>query len=216
MDISFVQFSDALDVNGVEEVPDLAPRSLRIRGVDFQSAVEILINDESAPSFVIVDRRTILVQVPEGQSFSIIRDVSVLSSEFTATVRSKVEFKFGRDPKKIKGLQVMMQTFLKTLFTTPGFDVFAKQVGGGALQIIGGHLDVKNNAPLVAGLAVSISRAVAQIRAFQARQTNIPDNERLLSAEPSGLRYDPATTAVVARVELVSQAGVRAIANLEL
>jgi len=216
MDISFVQYNDVLPLNDVEEVPGLEPRTLRIHGLDFDSAIDVLINDESTPSFVIADRKTIIAQVPDGQKYSTVRDISVLSSNFTATVRSKLEFKFGKDPKKITGLRAMMQMFLKVLFTTPGFDAFAKQLGGGTLTLIGGSIDVHNNPSLVAGLAIAISRTVDQIRALQARQPKIPDDERLLSAEPHGIHYDPATTALVARVELVSQSGVRAIANLEL
>jgi hypothetical protein len=216
MDIQFVQFSDVLDVSQAEEIPDLTPRTIRIVGVGLNKAIEVNINDESSPSFVVADKNTIVAQVPTGQRYNTIKDIEVLSSEFTATFRSKLVFQFGRDPKKISGLRVMMQTFLKILFTTPGIDVFVKNIGGGALKIIGGNIDNTVNQPLEADFAVAVSRTLDQIRAMQSRQPKLADDERLLSADILGLRYDPTTTALVARIELVSQSGIRAIANLEL
>jgi hypothetical protein len=216
MDIQYVQFSDVLDVTQAEEIPDVVPRTIRILGLDFDKAVEVQINEEVSPSFVVADKHTILAQVPSGQTYNTIKEISILSSEFTATFRSKLVFQFGKDPKKISGLKVMMQTFLKVLFTSPGIDVFNKTLGGGALKIIGDSISNDANQGLVANFAVAVSRTVEQIRALQARQTKLPDDERLLSADVLGLRYDPATTALVARIELTSQSGIRAVANLEL
>jgi hypothetical protein len=216
MDIQFLQFSDVLDVSQAEEIPDLVPRTIRIIGLDLNKAVEVQINEESSPSFVVVNSNTIVAQVPSGQLYNTIKEISVISSEFTATFRSQLSFQFGKDPKKISGLKVMMQTFLKVLFTTPGIDSFNKSLGGGALNIVGDSISDDANQGLVANFAIAVSRTVEQIRALQARQLKLLDDERLLSAEVLGLRYDPVTTTLVARIELIAQSGLRAISNLEL
>jgi len=216
MDLQFVMFQDALRLTGVREIPLLTPRSLQILGKDFHHAVEVQINETKSPSFIIANSKTIIAQVPAGQVKSNIRSVSVLSSDFTATFRSKISFRFGDNPTMASGLKAMMQTFLKVLLTTPGTDSFAQRVGGNALKNLGSSFDISQTSSVVSDFTIAVSRTAAQIRTIQSKQTRLADDERLLSANVLHVRFDPNLTALIARVELIPQSGKRAIVNLEL
>lgn len=216
MDLQFVLFQDALRLNGVREIPGMSPRSLQILGKDFHHAVEVQINETKSPSYVIANSKTIIAQVPDGQVKSNIRSVSVLSSDFTATFRSKISFRIGDDPTMASGLKSMMQTFLKVLLTTPGTDSFAKRIGGNALKNLGSSFDISQTSSVVSDFTIAVNRTSSQIRTMQARQSRLDEDERLLAANVLHVRFDPNLTALIARVELIPQSGKRAIVNLEL
>lgn len=216
MDLQFVQFSDALSVTGAQEIPGFEPRTLQITGVDLREATEVLINEVSSPSFVISTKKIILAEVPDSEKKYTIRSISVLSPTFTATFRSRVRFRIGKNPGKVSGLKAMMQTFLKILFTTAGTDAFAKRIGGSGLKNIGKNFDIGQSSTIVSDFAISVRTAETQMRSLQSRQPRLADDERLLSATLLNSSFDTNLGALLARVELISQSGIRAIANLEL
>lgn len=216
MDLQFIQFSDSLHLNGASEIPDMVPRTIQIVGTDFRSAIEVSINDVASPSFVIANKGVILAQVPPTQANSTINSIVVLSSEFTATFQSHIRFLIGDNPKSVTGLKAMMQTFIKVLLTTVESDGFAKRVGGSALLNIGRNFDSGQSSSLISDFAISIRRTEQQILAMQSYQTRLPDDERLLSASLLNAKFDISTLTLVARTELISQSGIRAITNLEM
>jgi hypothetical protein len=216
MDLQFIQFQDALLVTGADEIPDLVPRSLEITGRDFGHAMEVLINEITSPSFVIASRTKILAEVPDSEKGATIRNISILSSDFTATIQSRIRFRFGQDPKKTSGLRAMMQTFLKVLFTTSGTDAFATRIGGSGLKNIGKSFDIGNSSTIISDFSIAVRRAEQQIKAFQSGQPRMPDDEKLASARLLNAKFDVNLTALLARVELIAQSGKLAYANLEL
>lgn len=216
MDLQVIQFNDALRIDSAREIPDLKPRSLQITGPDFRSAIEILMNEEESPSFIIAAKNMIIAEVPSGQKNSTIRSLSVVSSDFTATFQSRIKFLIGDNPKLVGGLRAMMQMFLKLLLTTAGIDAFTPSLGGGALKNIGHTMDLSQTSNLVSDFTIAVSRATEQMRGLQAHQPRLPDDERLIQANMLNVRYEPAITTLVARVELIAQSGRRAITSLEL
>lgn len=216
MDFQCFFFGDVLNITGAEEIPDLIPRSLNIHGRDFDHAVRVLINDIDSPSWVIASRSQIVAQVPTTIENSNITGLEVLSSDFTATQKSKLIFELGRQTQKASGLKAMMQTFIKILFTTPGTDSFAKRIGGGALESLGKSFDKNNTQNLVSEFSIAIRRAEMQMMALQSHQPRMAGDERLAAANILGVRLDPVSTTLLARVELIAQSGKMAIANLEL
>jgi len=216
MDLQCFYFSDVLGITGAEDVPGISPRSLNISGTDFRHATRVLLDDQDSPSWIISSKQQILAQVPEALADSVISSIQVLSSDFTATVRSKLIFELGNDPRKLTGLKAMMQTFLKVLFTTPGTDSFAKKIGGGALQGLGKNFGAASSQNLASDFSISVRRAEVQMIALQSRQLRLPDDEKLAAANVLGVTMDVASTSLLARVELVAQSGKMAITALEL
>lgn len=215
MDIQFIQFNDSLDINSAREIPELTPRSLEIVGLDFSSAIKVLINQAASPSFIIMNPNKIVAQVPNEYGDAVISDIVIVSSNFTASLRSLVSYEFGSSPKKISGLQVLMQTFIKVLMTTPGYDSFVQSIGGGVSKVVGTRSSHAGG-PIISAVAAGVSQAADQIRAIQARTPRLADDERLVSATLDSLRFDPTSSTLKARVELYTQAGQLAVGNLEL
>jgi hypothetical protein len=213
MDIQFIQFNDALPLTQIEEVPDMVPRTLRMMGPDFSSAIEVQINDEVSPSFVVASMNVLLAQVPNSSAGRTISSVNVLSSDFTASLRSVLSFKIGNHPKKVSGLKAMMQTWLKILLTTPGYDSFKKNTGGSAQQYVGGKY---TGGAAAAAFSTAVQQTTKQVMGLQARKPRLPDDERLVGSELLGMNFDSSLPGLVARVALYTQAGLRAIANMEL
>lgn len=216
MDLQFIQFQDALPVTGVDEIPDLVPRSLEIIGKDFRNTTEVLINESTSPSYIIAAKNRILAEVPDSEKKSTVRTVSVLSADFTATVQSRIRFSIGQDPKRATGLKAMMQIFLKILFTTSGTDAFATRLGGSGLKNIGRNFDIGQSSTIVSDFSIAVRRAEQQIKSLQSRQPRLPDDEKLASAKLLNAKFDVTLTALLARVELIAQSGKLAYANLEL
>lgn len=216
MDLQFIQFNDALKLTGAREIPNVVPRTLEITGVDMRNATEVMINEITSPSFVIASKSVIYAEVPEEATRYVIRSISVLSANFTATIRSRIRFRLGMDPQKATGLKAMMQTFLKILFTTSGTDAFAKKIGGSGLKNIGRNFDLGQSSTIVSDFTISVRSTEAQMRALQSKQPRLADDERLLSANLLNATFDVNITALIARVELIAQSGRMAIANLEL
>ena len=216
IDLQYIQFSDTLNITGAQEIPDFLPRSLHITGEDFRHAIEVLINEVNSPSFVIASKNVIIAEVPNSQLRAIIQNLSILSSDFTATYQSRIRFRFGLNPTKTEGLRFLMQMYLKLLFTSAGSDAFSKNIGGSALKNLGKSFQLSQGQSIVSDFAIAVRRAESQMKTIQSQQTGFKDEERLLSASLLNATFEPNLTALLARVELISQAGTRAIANLEL
>ena len=215
MDLQFIQFNDAVDLSGVAIIPNFMPPSVQITGPDLSSVIEVQINGSKTPSFVVASGTKIIAQIPASAVGQVINDVVAISSDFTASLRSLISFEIGDNPGKVSGLKALIQMWLKALLTTPGFDSFAKNLGGGAQQYIGGSYAASMNSSVSASFAIAIQQTTNQVLALQAKQTRLPDDERLLTTEMLGLRYDPNLPGLLVRVALYTQSGKRAIVNLE-
>jgi len=192
----------------------MVPRSLLVHGTDLTSAVEVRVNGDTSPSFVVANPSTIIAQVPSSSAGRLVTDVVVVSSDFTASLKSIIDFKISNYPKKVSGIKALMQTWLKILLTTPGYDSFTQGLGGAAQQYIGGQQSI--GGAVSASFALSVQQATKQVLALQSTQVGIPDDERLIGTELVGIAFDPVYSGILARVAMYTQAGNRAIANMEL
>lgn len=216
MDIQYIHFNDLLSLSSVDEVPNYTPRALSITGADFSTAVEVLINDETSPSFIIASPNVIIAQVPADQVSQGIRSVSVVSSEFRLTRESLVSFRLGKDSKKATGLILMLQEFTKLFLTSPYYDAFSPGLGGGAQEALGTNADSAVGANIITTITRAVNVTAEQLRALQARQSRLSDDERLLAANLLSCQYNVDVTGLDVRVELIAQSGKTAIASLGL
>ena len=216
MDIQVTYLRDVLRVDSVTNVPGMFPRTLDIRGPDFRSVERLEINEEPSPSFAVVSSKQILAQVPESQEKSLIRTLAVLSSRFTRTEVSQIKFEFTNNPKRLVGLQKLVQNFLLYLLRTPGSDAWYQNTGGGVLKLIGAYYSKNNAGGVTAAFTTAVSRTRTQLVSLQAANPRLTDTEKLAAANVLSASFDTQQTALVARVELINQAGERAITSLEL
>lgn len=207
---------ETVKVSLVRTVPGLPVRTLDIYGDDFRSADEVLMNEVPSPSFVIIAKNRILAEVPQALKDSTVSSISVLSRRLTITPRSYIRFRIGRTPSKVRGILRLMQVFMRLLFQTPGTDIFSPKLGGGALVHIGQSVSIEQGTDLVGDFIISVDNTVRQIIQIQGRDQSIPPDERLLSAKVLSAGFNKNETAIIASIEVLSQAGRSSVARLEV
>jgi hypothetical protein len=192
-----------------EEVP-----TLEIIGDDFSAVDEVLLNDIQSPEVVILSKTRLTAVIPEEVRGQQIVNVVVVSYRTVFSQGSVVSFRVGGTNRKTSGISRLVQLFLKVLLSTPGSDIFNKTLGGGALRNVGKSFSRTNSGSIVSDFVISVDTTVKQIIAAQARQPRLPRDERLLSAKVTSARFDAEQTALVVSIELYSQAGTSATANI--
>ncbi len=214
IDIQVVRLSDVLPVTGIERVPGVLPRTVRLRGSDFRNVESVFLNGSSAPEFVVLSQAELLAQVPPDQLSAPIREAYVLSTRLTFSKRSIVEMSVGVRPQTVSGTLALVQTFIRMLLRTPGTNVFHPQTGGGLYKNVGKVLGSKARDRVGAEAAVAVARTRQLIISTQTPDRRIPPDERLLSAEIIGLEVVPQEGTLSMAVRVDSQAGVSAAATL--
>lgn len=193
------------------------PRSLDVHGEDFRSVDEVLINDIPSPDVIILGKTRLIAQLPATlQLVPSVVSVSVLSRNLTVTNRSVIRFRISDTPGRVRGILRLIQLFLKVLFATPGSDIFNRKSGGGALANIGETFGIDEGGDVISDFIISVDTTARQIISTQGRQPRLPRDERLLSARVPQAGFNRELGAIIATVELTSQAGRAALANLEL
>ncbi len=194
----------------------LSPRTLRLTGSDFSAVDEVIINQIESPDVIITSKTTLLAQLPEQLQIDRITTVSVLSRNLTLTPRSFLRFRISESPTKVRGILKLVQLFVKILFTTPGTDIFSPRMGGAGLRNIGQTFGIDEGGDIVSDFIIAVDNTARQIVAIQSRDPRLPRDERLLAARVLSAGFSKEETALFTAVELISQAGRAATANLEL
>ena len=190
------------------------PRSLDITGKDFTSVAQVLINDVASPSVVVLSKTRLIAQVPLLLANSTLTSVTVVSNQLTVSPRSLIKFEIPMVPSKVSGILRLMQVFLKILLTTPGRDIFAPRVGGNALAPLAMSYSEDSAGGIISSIILSVTQTQRQIITIQAQDPTIPPAERLLSAAVTNAEFNREEGALIASINLISQAGTQAIANL--
>lgn len=214
-DLQVVLPQEAILLNNVSIVAG-PPRVLDITGADFRSVDEVLINKVPSPDVVVLSRTRLLAQVPDNQLGVQLFSVSVLSKRLTLSAKSLLRFTIGKSPGKVTGVLRLVQRFLKLLFTTPGSDIFNRQAGGGALRSVGATFGIDEGSEVLSNLVIAIDTTTRQMIAMQSRNSALPRDERLLSAKILRAGFNKEEGALDVAVEITSQAGAAATANLEI
>lgn len=214
--LEVIKFRDVIPVTKITRfVPGTSDLTLEITGEDFSSIEEVLVNDMSAPEFIILNKNTMWVVLPEGAKAKI-TTIEVLSSNFTKTISgSKMQFKIGDKTRTVAGILKLTQLFTKWLLQSPGSDVFDPQRGGG-LQRMVGALTTRKMEPVMAAIARAVSNTTTQIREAQTTQTALPMNERLLSASASSINIYEKQMEARAIIDIRNMAGEDAASSLQL
>lgn len=187
---------------------------LDVTGQDFSSVDEVLVNDLPVSGFVVVSKTRLLTALPSSVSPNNVTSVAVLSSRLAVTPRSLLRFRVGRTPSKVTGILKLVQSFLKILFSTPGRDVFTQKLGGAALAGIGETFGVDQGSHIVSDFVLAVDTTRRQLISIQGRDTSLPKDEKLMSAKVLSSSFDYNSSSLIVSVEIISQAGRAATANL--
>lgn len=214
VDFQVVFPQQIIQLNSVQEVLGMTPRTVNVIGDDFRYIDEVLINGIRSPEVVLVSRRRLLAQVPLELGLSPVTTLTVVSNQLAITSQSVLSFQIGPTASKVTGVLRLMQLFLKILFTTPGRDVFAPRIGAAALKNVGTVFGADEGGNIISDFVIAVRTAQRQIIAIQARDASIPQDERLLSATVLSAGYNRDQAALVVSVEITSQTGRTALANV--
>ena len=191
--------------------------ALDVIGEDFRSVDEVRINDIHSPDFIVIAKNRLIAQLPETlQNNPDVSSIQVLSRTLTLTNKSLLRFRIGDTPGQVQGILRLLQLFVKLLLSAPGTDIFNKNLGGGALRNVGVTFNSGDGESIKADFVIAIDRVARQIVSMQSRNGSLPRDERLLNATLKGATFDRSQGALFVVIEVVSQTGASARANLEL
>ena len=215
VDFQVVFPQEAVTLSSVRVLPG-PPRVIDVQGADFRSVDDVFLNRVASPDVVILSRTRLLAQVPDSQLEQEILSVNVLSRRLTVSSRSVLRFRISKTPGKVSGILKLVQKFLMVLFKTPGSDIFNKASGTNALRSVGSTFNAGNGNDIVHNLVIAVDTASKQIVSTQSRNSSLPRDERLLSAKVLRASFNKEEGAIDIAVEITSQAGKSATANLEI
>lgn len=214
VDFQIVFPNEAIKINAVTVLEGSSPLVAEVLGQDFSSVDEVLVNDIPAPSYYVASRTRLFVTLPDSVNGDNIEAVSVTSKRLVLTEKSLLKFRIGKLPSKAVGILRLMQVFVKLLFTTPGSDSFNKTIGGGALRNIGRTFNKAETGGIVSDFVVAVDSTARQLISLQSRQPKLPADERLVVANVLSANFDMQNAALIASIELISQAGQSAVTSV--
>lgn len=203
-----------IPLNSVANLPGMVPRTLSVIGKDFSSVAQVLINDIASPSIAILSKTKLLAQVPPNLANTTVTSVTVTSYNLTVSARSIIQFQLGPVASKVSGILRLLQIFLKVLFTTPGRDIFASRIGGNGLKDVGQTFGANEGGNIVSDFIIAVTTTQRQILSIQSRDPTLASSERLLSANVLSANYSSTESALIVSVQVTSQAGQAATANV--
>lgn len=212
-DIRIAVIKDVLPYYSAEKILD-DPPTLEIRGKNFLRATAVYMNEVEAPEMVIFSDSHLWAQIPRSKVSEVITTLMVVSETLSAGKQSLVHFELT-DFRTISGVQKLAQYFIKLLLQSPGSDIFAKDIGGGLLQMIGQSDILANGKSVKTSILDAINRVKAYIISNQGSNTNIPLDERMLDVTVNGISFDETKTEVTVNLTLTSMAGSQATTNLQ-
>lgn len=214
IDIKILSIQDLLPVNGLSYATGITPVSLVITGSSYLGATSVYVNDLQVSEFIIVSDNKIIAQLPSGAVGSVIRKVAVIAEKPTVNRASLLQFDLGSSFSLLQGIERLVQIFCKILIQTPGSDKFYPSLGGGLLTVVGSNVSRSDVKGMQASVVSAVSKTRDQILGIQSKNKSIPSDERLLSADASGVGFDVLTTTLSARIALSAVSGKAAVANL--
>lgn len=120
----------------------------------------------------------------------------------------RVTFSFNVLPAQARGMEALLQLCIKTVLTSPGFDTFRPEYGGGVLGFLKMGLSVSDVPKISADISYAVSRAERQI--LEEQETcgeEIPLSERLRSMKVISIVWDKVFQTLDARILVTSATG---------
>ena len=216
-DLQCIYPQRVIPLSEVRVLPDAGsgPVAIEVRGGDFTHALEVRV-DGLVVEFEVQDVRKLTARLPETARGRGPNEVTVLSSEVATTGESALRFKLGKPPAMVSGAQKLLQTFVRLLFTTPGRDVFARDLGGGAMRIISSPVRPDQEGDTLSDFILAVEQTKRQLVRIQSQDPRIPPDERLLNASVGGVGGDRRRGRLNVEISVTSQTRKSATTGLEL
>lgn len=213
-DLQVVFLRDMIRVSNVR--PDLTKPfpALRIVGTDMDEAVSVLINGLESPQYLPISRTELIAEIPGG--VDVVASVAVLTNTLLSTARSVVLIRLNQQASKVSGIVRLVQRFITMLLTSPGTDLYQPTMGGGLQSLIARTFSRKDTQSLQSIAVQAVRKTVSDLVAVQSTSDFLSPDERISSAQVTGVTFDARTTTLAIQASLDSESGRTALANLFL
>ena len=204
-----VEGSELIDL--ARAIPDSG--MLEVQGEDFTKVASVRVN-KILVDHVVMGHGTLYCTLPEGIKY--LDSVDVISTSKTINRTSFFEYMMGDSPSLTSGSAKMTFQFIKLLMTTPGSDVFHKDLGGNMQHWVGQKLAANNPYALIAKTVVAVTSLGARMSAAQL-QANLPPEERIAAVQVVDVGFSQAKPDVLnLSIKLTSAAQQTALIGLIL
>jgi len=214
VDFQVVFPQQSVRLSSVSTVAGSSPPAINVIGIDFSAVDSVLINEIDSPSVMVFSKTRLVAQLPPGMALSQVTSIQVTSKQLVLSPQSLLVFQISRVPGKVGGILRMVQLFTKLLFTTNGSDIFSPKLGGNALKNLGRSFSTSQSGGIVSDFVVAVDNTQRQIINIQGKQPQLANDEKLLRAKVTKAYFSLQQSALIASVELTSQAGSAALANV--
>jgi hypothetical protein len=205
-DFRVVQAKSLLKVASVAPVRNFSPPAIVILGERLNTADEITYNGLGVSEFIITSPTRIIARIPDSQVGQALRDLRVLAPVSVSKLDAMISLGINRPVRTVEGIDRLVQEWLLIFLTNPGSDIFNQTAGGGARSVIGQPAS-SSESNAVSELSLAVEKTKQQLLRQQAKNSNIPPAERLLSASLSDVTFDQQTTSLTAVVDLKNVLG---------
>lgn len=205
-DFRIVTAKVVLKTYAVSPIRGFLPPSVVVAGEKLDQATEVQFNGVDAPEFVISSSTRLIVKIPVSQVGKPLTDLKVLSPVSVARQDAVLSFGVTSPPKKISGIDRLVQGWVMIFLTTPGSDIFNPTSGGGGASIIGRSTD-RAGKGVAADLSLAIERTKQELLRLQSKNQKIPPSEKLLTSSLDVVQFGADTTVLSARVSIQNMLG---------
>ena len=171
---------------------------LALRGEDFSSAAEVLVQNQTQP-FSVISKSLIYSTIPVNMYLDSLADftVDVIVSSTRVKRTTFYSYQLGEEMRTVTGAYKATQQFIKMLLTTPGTNAFNPNEPAGNLQNWTAiHIASNSRQALLAKLLLNVQTASALfINAF--RDSNVPPEERVTAVEVVDVGFEPSGAIVL-------------------
>jgi len=204
MDLRVIHLRKILPIAKMLDVPG-PPHRFYISGPSAAEVSAVEINGDQGYAWTAIGSNVVAIDLPHP---FMVRTVAVLGREMGDAKEAECYFGFTKFLTTTRGLQKLVQDWLKCFLSTPGTDPFSLKWGGGGLGIVKRSSSAEG--PYNSALAIAVRETTKQMIARQALDTNSPSSEKLLNAKLLKISMSADRTGYTADIEITSQAGTKA------
>jgi hypothetical protein len=160
-----------------------------LEGGSYENVKYVIVNNMRLED-IFLQGFKLYIRLPTGMVAADIRTIYPISETRTVDKNTALQFSLGVYPKKLEGIGRLIQLFVKTLFTTPGTNIFFKTIGGGLGAVYKKGYAMDQQDKIIPDIITAVAKTERDIKEMQASM-RLPFDERLISATVASTSVDP-------------------------
>lgn len=119
----------------------------------------------------------------------------------------KVTINPGMVPKKLSGIDKLIQIVVLAILNDPGRDVMNPETGSGLPGLIGSNISSSDPTEIIADITERLEKIKEEILAFQSNLINETPSERLRDLRVLNISQGTQIDEIIVKLRLISEAG---------